>query len=63
MFKIGYSSYRIVILTINIILPPTFQHMYWYTILVSAIKWPSSMAVKSLLYGLLFGNKMCVIIQ
>jgi hypothetical protein len=27
---VGYSSYRAVILTINIILPTTFQHIYWY---------------------------------
>jgi hypothetical protein len=38
----GYSSYHVVILTINIILPTTFEHIYWYIILVSAIKWPSS---------------------
>jgi hypothetical protein len=47
----GYSSYRVVILTVNVILPTTFQHIYWYTIRVSAIKWPSSVVVKSLLYG------------
>jgi hypothetical protein len=27
-----YSSYRVVILIFNIILPTTFQHIYWYTI-------------------------------
>jgi hypothetical protein len=56
-------DYRVVILTINIILPTTFQHIYWYTIRVSAITWPSSVTVKSLLYGSLFGNTMYVIIQ
>jgi hypothetical protein len=61
--KTGYSSYRVVILTINITLSTTFQHIYWYTIRVSAIRWPSSVVLKSLLYGLLFGNTMCVIIQ
>jgi hypothetical protein len=63
LISCGYSSYPVVILTINIILPTTFQHIYWYTICVSANKWPSSVVVKSLLYGSLFGNKMCVIIQ
>jgi hypothetical protein len=37
--------------------------MYWYTQRVSAIKWSSSVAVKSLLYGSLFGNTMCEIIH
>jgi hypothetical protein len=49
--------------TINIILPTTFQHIYLYAIRVSAIKWPSSAVVKSLLYGSLFGKTTCVIIQ
>jgi hypothetical protein len=57
-----YSSYRVVILTIIIILPTTFQRIYWYTIRVSAIKWPSSVVVKSLLYGSLFSNTTRVII-
>jgi hypothetical protein len=61
--KPGYSSYRAVILTINIILPTTFQHIYWYTVRVSDIKWSSLVVVKSLLYGSLFGNTVCVIIQ
>jgi hypothetical protein len=50
-------------LTINIILPTTFQHIYWYTIRVSAIRWPSAVVVKNVLYGSLFVNTMCVIIQ
>jgi hypothetical protein len=44
-WSVGYTSYRAVILTINIILPTTNQHTYWYTIRVSAINWSSSVVV------------------